>query len=96
GNYAILHAGGAEHMIRASLQEVLGMLGPAFARTSRSGLINIAAVAEVKDATRNGDATVVLRSGAELRLTRTFRRALMERLRTGCSGSRQNRSASSH
>ena len=80
GNYAVLYNGDGEHVLRTTLADLETRLAARFARISRSALVNLSAVAGMKDATRNGDTTLVLRSGKELRLTRTFRRAIADRL----------------
>ena len=80
GNYAIVHAGNEEHMVRTTLSLLSARLGEDFARASRSALVNVRAVTGTKAPTRNGDLTLVLRCGEELRLTRKFRSSVLERL----------------
>lgn len=80
GNYAILHSGGEEYMLRATLGRLETVLAPLLVRASRSALVDPRAVAATRDPTRNGDLTLVLGSGREVKLTRKYRRALIDRL----------------
>jgi len=80
GNYVLLHVAGAEHMMRATLEEMSVRLGDGFARISRSNLVNLDEIASLGDRSQQGDMTVTLRSGDRLRLTRTYRSALLDRL----------------
>ncbi|SMF61254.1 LytTR family DNA-binding domain-containing protein [Allosphingosinicella indica] len=80
GNYAILHSGGEEYMLRATLGRLETGLAPQLVRASRSALVAPHAVAATRNPTRNGDLTLVLKSGREVKLTRKHRRALIERL----------------
>lgn len=80
GNYVIVHAGSEEHMVRATLDRLSVRLGQDFVRTSRSALVNVRAITGTKAPTRNGDRTLILQCGRELRLTRKFRSSVLERL----------------
>lgn len=80
GNYAILHSGGDEYMLRATLGRLEAMLAPQLVRASRSALVDPRAVAATQNPTRNGDLTLVLGSGRAVKLTRKYRRALVGRL----------------
>lgn len=80
GNYAVLHAGGSEHMMRATLDELTGQLGDRFVRINRSTLVNLEQVASLGDRSPQGDLTVTLACGERLRLTRTYRAGALERL----------------
>lgn len=80
GNYVLLHVAGAEHMMRATLEEMCVRLGSGFVRISRSNLVNLDEIASLGDRSQQGDMTVTLRSGDRLRLTRTYRSALLDRL----------------
>jgi two-component system LytT family response regulator len=73
GNYAELHAGGATHLVRATLSELEAGLDPAqFARIHRGTLVRLDEVREVVPAT-HGDYDVVLRDGTVLKMSRRFR-----------------------
>jgi two-component system, LytTR family, response regulator len=76
--YAIVHAGVKEHLLRESLQRLADRL-PAdrFARIHRSHLVNVARVREVTRL-RKGDAQVTLADGRQLRLSRRYRRRVRE------------------
>ncbi len=80
GNYQALHAGRATHLLRATSGDLAARLDPArFARIHRRTMVALDRVAEVEPLA-NGDGLVRLRDGTELRLTRSFREALRERL----------------
>jgi two-component system LytT family response regulator len=77
---ALLHVGGAEHIVRRSLQDLERDLdAKAFARIHRSTIVNLARVRglELQD---GGDYEVALTSGARLRLSRRYRKGVAERL----------------
>lgn len=80
GNYAILHLDDSRHMIRATLDDLLKQLGEAFARVNRSALVNLQEVSALGDRSTQGDLTLVMRDGASVRLTRTYRQAVIARL----------------
>jgi two-component system, LytTR family, response regulator len=81
GNYVRLHAGGAVHLLRETLSELEAGLDPRrFARIHRSSIVNVAHVAELEP-WFSGDYMVVLRSGARLKLSRSFRQAVEAKLR---------------
>jgi len=76
GNYVALHAGHASHLVRSTLGAMEARLDPArFARIHRRVIVAVGQVAEVT-ALDGGDADVRLRTGAVLRLSRTYRQAL--------------------
>jgi two-component system, LytTR family, response regulator len=72
-NYVKLHAGAKEYLLRETLASIEQQLDPdVFARIHRSTIVQIDRVAEIHPAT-HGDADLVLKSGARLVLTRTWR-----------------------
>lgn len=76
GSYVRLHVGSRSYLMRDSLQNLAESLGQAgFARIHRSTVVNLARVVEVKSRS-HGDALVVLATGGELKVSRTFRTAL--------------------
>jgi two-component system LytT family response regulator len=79
-NYVSLHLAGRSLLMRRTLAALLADLGPGFVRTHRSAAVALAHVASLRPRDK-GDATVVLRSGAEAPCSRAFRAALTERLR---------------
>ena len=75
GNYLALHAGPAVHLIRDTLTNLESRLDPErFARIHRTTLVALDRVQEVA-ALSNGDASVRLRDGTLLRLSRKYRAA---------------------
>ena len=79
--YACLHAGGRSHLLRRSLAELEEELASeTFCRIHRSAIVNLERVRELRlDA--NGEHEVVLRDGACLRLSRSYREQLQARLK---------------
>ena len=80
GNYMRLHVGGASHLIRMTAASIEPQLDPrVFLRIHRRYIVNIDRIVEVQPWFA-GDAIVVLRNGAKLRLSRTYRERLHARL----------------
>lgn len=74
GNYAVLHVGGERLEIRSSLTKLEGELDPKrFVRVHKSHLVNIARVVEVTPWV-SGDWRIRLQDGAEMNLSRRYRR----------------------
>ena len=72
-NYVVLHAGRETFRVRSTLDRLELRLDPRrFVRVSRSAIVNVDRVAELKPWS-HGDWVVVLTDGAKLRLSRTFR-----------------------
>lgn len=83
GNYVLLHAGGARHLVRETLSRVVARLDPRrFLRIHRSTVVNLARVASLYPAS-HGDYTVVLADGTQLAMSRTYRDRLREVLEIG-------------
>jgi two-component system LytT family response regulator len=80
GDYACLHAGGATHLVHRSLNELARLLDPRrFARIHRSIIVNLDHVRELH--TRDyRDYEVLMRDGARVRLSRTYRDVIEARL----------------
>jgi len=73
GNYAILHVGGTNHILRETLANLEAKLSPKrFLRVSRSAIVNLDRIKAVQPATR-GDHVVILKNGKEFTLTRGVR-----------------------
>ena len=73
GNYAILHVGATNHILRETLANLEAKLSPKrFLRVSRSAIVNMDRIKSVQPATR-GEHVVVLKDGRELPLTRGVR-----------------------
>jgi two-component system LytT family response regulator len=80
GNYMRLHVGTASHLIRMTAASIEPQLDPrVFLRIHRRYIVNIERIVEVQPWFA-GDAIVVLRNGAKLRLSRTYRERLHARL----------------
>lgn len=78
-NYVDIHLAGRSLLLRRTLTALLRDLGPAFLRTHRSFAVALNAVDAVRTR-QKGDATVVLRSGAEVPCSRQYRDTLMRSL----------------
>ena len=72
GDYATLHAGGRQYLVREPLQRLAGRLDPAsFVRVHRSAIVRVDQVAELR-ALPNRDALLCLRDGTPVRASRTY------------------------
>lgn len=78
-NYVNIHLPGRSLLMRRTLAALLDDLGLAFVRTHRGAAVALAAVLTVRPRGK-GDATIVLRSGAEVPCSRQHRAELMQRL----------------
>ncbi|HEU0299948.1 MAG TPA: LytTR family DNA-binding domain-containing protein [Longimicrobium sp.] len=77
GKYVQVHAGGRTHLVRGTLAATAQRLDPAhFVRIHRGTVVNIARIREVQPWTA-GDHLAILRDGTRLRVSRTFRGALL-------------------
>lgn len=80
GDYACLHVAGRTHVLRATLTDLEDRLAPqGFARIHRSTIVNLGRVREFRKR-EYGDRTVVLEDGTRLKMSRTYRREVEERL----------------
>jgi hypothetical protein len=76
GNYVGLHVQGHDYLLRATLTDFLAQLDPArFARVHRSWAVNLDRIAEIEP-TDGGDARLVMKDGAVVPCSRTYRDAL--------------------
>jgi two-component system, LytTR family, response regulator len=78
-NYVNIHLPARSLLMRRTLTALLNDLAPMFVRTHRGAAVALAAVLTVRPEGK-GDATVILRSGAEVPCSRQHRAALMQRL----------------
>jgi two-component system LytT family response regulator len=78
GDYACLHAGPREFLVRETMAALERRLDGRFLRIHRSTIVNVDRVRELRSL-ENGDFLVFLQGGGELRLART-RRAAVARL----------------
>jgi two-component system LytT family response regulator len=73
GDYVGLHVGRDCFLLRATIAAMERRLEPrSFARIHRSSIVNLDSVLELRSVD-NGDYQVLLRTGAELRLSRSYR-----------------------
>ncbi|MGH7471309.1 MAG: LytR/AlgR family response regulator transcription factor [Longimicrobiales bacterium] len=80
GNYVRLHVGADEYIVRESITRLESMLGPGqFARVHRSTIVNLNRVRELRP-WFSGEMIIVMHSGAELKLSRTYRKDLERRV----------------
>jgi two-component system LytT family response regulator len=81
--YACLHAGSRTHLIRRSMSDLERDLDPKmFCRTHRSSIVNIARVRELR-LDSNGEYEVALNDGTKLKLSRSYREQLQQRMLIG-------------
>ncbi|MFN0152013.1 MAG: LytR/AlgR family response regulator transcription factor [bacterium] len=77
GNYAEIHVGEKEYLVRMTLLEIESRLDAArFSRIHRSTIVNIDRIREIVPEP-HGDAEVVMESGAVLRMSRNYRNRLI-------------------
>ena len=80
GVYVNLHVSGKEILHRASLSELGNNLDPAqFVRIHRSAVVNIESIVQMEQLS-HGEFEVLLRGGSRLRVSRTYRAQLEQRL----------------
>ena len=78
GNYVRLHVGARSHLVRTTLSHLDGRLDPAhFMRIHRSTIVNLDRIAEVQP-WAGGDYVAILRDGRRLKVSRTYREALLQ------------------
>jgi DNA-binding LytR/AlgR family response regulator len=80
GNYMRLHTNGVSYLIRATAASLERQLDASeFLRIHRRFIVNVGQIAEVLPSIA-GDGIVILRNGTKLRLSRTHRERLSERM----------------
>jgi DNA-binding LytR/AlgR family response regulator len=80
GNYLALHVAGRTHLIRGVLGRMEQTLEPhRFARIHRGAIVNLERVRRWR-AAASGDALIELEGGAELKVSRSYAKALKDRL----------------
>ena len=81
--YACLHVGNRTHMLRRSIAELEQDLDPAlFCRIHRSSIVNLNRVRGL-ELNEDGSHELLLNDGTRLRLSRSYRKQLEERMNTG-------------
>ena len=78
GNYAVLHVGGRNHLLRATMSALEGQLPATFLRASRSSILNLRFVKELQ--TAGGSHFAIMQDNTKALLTRSIRE-VQERLR---------------
>jgi two-component system, LytTR family, response regulator len=80
GNYVHVHVGANHHSLRSTLRDFMDKLPPSlFVRIHRSAIVNITRIAEVRP-WYTGEYVIVLTTGRELTLSKTYRDAFFEAL----------------
>jgi two-component system, LytTR family, response regulator len=80
GRDCILHCGGRDHRVDGPLAELAARLcSDRFVQVSRSSLVNIDSIAELQEMFK-GDLVAIMKSGAEVPVSRRFRTQVLERL----------------
>jgi two-component system, LytTR family, response regulator len=77
--YAQVHAHGKAHLVREPLQKLAERLGTGFLRVHRRALVNVAKIQRL-EREEGGELTVILRSGARVRVSRARRAAVSAHL----------------
>lgn len=81
GNYVLIHCGKANYSLRETIGSLETQLDPArFRRIHRSTIVNVDRIKELRTQAR-GDYRVILDSGAQLTLSRSYRETLHRLLR---------------
>lgn len=74
-NYSVLHVRSDQYMVRATMNQMLGALGPeAFARIHRGTIVRVRQIEHLQPQ-GHGDFLVVLRDGTVLKLSRRYKAA---------------------
>ncbi|HSA55005.1 MAG TPA: LytTR family DNA-binding domain-containing protein [Gemmatimonadaceae bacterium] len=80
--YAVLHVGGRRLLLRESLASLAGRLeGARFVRVHRSAIVNLDRVRELRAGGKGSDSVLVLRSGAQVPVSRRRREVIGDALR---------------
>jgi two-component system LytT family response regulator len=80
GNYVRLHAGAVRELLREGLASLESQLDPStFVRVHRGAIVNLDCIREIQP-WFSGDQIIILKSGARLKLSRTYRKVFEERL----------------
>ena len=81
--YACLHVGARTHLVRRSMSDLERDLDPKmFCRTHRSSIVNITRVRELR-LDSNGEHEVALNDGTKLKVSRSYREQLQQRMLIG-------------
>jgi two-component system LytT family response regulator len=78
GHYLTLHTGSGTHLVRDTIANLTGRLdADRFVRIERGAIVNVDRIEELRPAF-HGDLEVVLKSGARLRVSRSYAVRLRE------------------
>lgn len=78
--YSTLHSGGRAHMLRRSLADLERFLAPyGFCRIHRSAIVNLERIRAL-EICKDGEYEIVLESMQRLRMSRRYRRPILDRL----------------
>jgi two-component system LytT family response regulator len=81
--YSTLHAGGRTHMLRRSLADLDALLAAhGFYRVHRSVIVNLERI-RMLEMREDGEYELVLETGQRLRMSRRYRKAVLERMAAG-------------
>lgn len=79
GNYLKIHTAGKTHLLRETMNNLAARIDPEkFIRIHRSTLVNLDLIEEIQPMF-GGQYTVIMRGGAELILSRNYRKAFLEK-----------------
>lgn len=79
-NYVCIHAGNEQHFVRETMNAMEARLDPEqFIRVHRSKIVNLKQIRELQP-WFHGDCQLVMRSGARITLSRTYRERLLAKL----------------
>lgn len=80
GHYLCLHVGPQVHLLRGTMREIEDRLDPEqFIRVHRSTMVQLDRITAISER-KNGDCVLLLKSGAEIAASRSYRGRLAERL----------------
>jgi two-component system LytT family response regulator len=82
-NYVELHVGKKSHFLRMTIGALADQLPPQFVRISRSLLVNLGRISEIRPKS-HGDCLVVMENGTRLTASRNYRRNLVGLLSNSC------------
>lgn len=76
GNYVLVHAGRTSYTVRDTIRGIEGQLDPnRFRRIHRSAIVNLEKIRELRPQS-HGDVRIVLDSGVQVTMSRSYRPAL--------------------
>ncbi|MEM9386880.1 MAG: LytTR family DNA-binding domain-containing protein [Pseudomonadota bacterium] len=79
GGYCVIHTGDRRYVLREALQQLEQRLGDQFVRVHRSAVVNVSFLRSIEPIKR-GDAMLSLSCGAQIRMSRRYRDALVAQM----------------